>query len=98
MAEAARRAGVEFMLGCEAKRLVVEHGRLSGLATDAGIISCERVVIASGPRVRFLLRTAGFDLPVSSSRGWLLETGRVDPPPATRSSRPSGPCRRSSAS
>ena len=42
---------------------------------------CGRVVVASGPRLRFLLRTAGVDLPVSSSRGWLLETGRVDPPP-----------------
>jgi glycine oxidase len=81
MAEAARRAGAEFMLGCEAKRLVIERGRLTALATDAGIVSCERVVIASGPRLRFLLRTAGVDLPVSSSRGWLLETGQVDPPP-----------------
>ena len=42
---------------------------------------CGRVVVATGPRLRFLLRTAGADLPVSSSRGWLLETGRVDPPP-----------------
>jgi glycine/D-amino acid oxidase-like deaminating enzyme len=38
-------------------------------------------VVASGPRLRFLLRTAGVDLPVTSSRGWLLETGTVDPPP-----------------
>jgi glycine/D-amino acid oxidase-like deaminating enzyme len=81
MAEAARRAGVEFTLGCEAKRLLVESGRVTGLATDAGVISCGRVVVASGPRIRFLLRTAGVDLPVASSRGWLLETGRVDRPP-----------------
>jgi glycine/D-amino acid oxidase-like deaminating enzyme len=38
-------------------------------------------VNAAGPRLRFLLRTAGADLPVSSSRGWLLETGRVEPQP-----------------
>jgi glycine/D-amino acid oxidase-like deaminating enzyme len=38
-------------------------------------------VVATGPRLRFLLRTAGVDLPVSASRGWLLETERVDPPP-----------------
>jgi D-hydroxyproline dehydrogenase subunit beta len=81
MAEAARRAGAEFMLGCEAKRLIVEGERVTGVATDAGVISCGQVVVASGPRVRFLLRTAGVDLPVASSRGWLLETGRVDPPP-----------------
>jgi glycine/D-amino acid oxidase-like deaminating enzyme len=80
-AEAARRAGVEFLLGCEAKRVLVGDGRVRGLATDLGIIACGRVVIASGPRLRFLLRTAGVDLPVTSSRGWLLETGKVDPPP-----------------
>jgi D-hydroxyproline dehydrogenase subunit beta len=81
MAEAARRAGAEFLLGCEAKRILLAGERVSGLATDLGILACRRVVVASGPRLRFLLRTAGADLPVTSSRGWLLETGTVDPPP-----------------
>jgi glycine/D-amino acid oxidase-like deaminating enzyme len=80
-AEAARRAGVDLRLGCEAKRILVAGGRVTGVATDAGVLPCGRVVVAAGPRLRFLLRTAGSDLPVSSSRGWLLETGRVDPPP-----------------
>jgi D-hydroxyproline dehydrogenase subunit beta len=80
-AEAARGAGARFALGCEAKRVLVADGRVSGLATDAGVVSCGRIVVAAGPRARFLLRTAGADLPISSSRGWLLETGRVDPPP-----------------
>ena len=80
-AEAARRAGVDFRLDCEAKRILVAGGRVTGVATDAGVLTCGRVVVATGPRLRFLLRTAGIDLPVSSSRGWLLETGRVDPPP-----------------
>lgn len=80
-AEAARRAGARFALGSEAKRILVTEGRVSGLATDAGVIRCGRVVVAAGPRLRFLLRSAGVDLPISSSRGWLLETGRVDPPP-----------------
>jgi len=80
-AEAARRAGVRFALGCEAKRILVADGRVAGLATDEGVVRCGRIVVAAGPRLRFLLRTAGADLPVSSSRGWLLETGRVDPQP-----------------
>jgi D-hydroxyproline dehydrogenase subunit beta len=80
-AEAARRAGVRFALGCEAKRILVAGGRIAGVATDEGVVPCGRVVVAAGPRLRFLLRTAGVDLPVSSSRGWLLETGRVDPQP-----------------
>jgi glycine/D-amino acid oxidase-like deaminating enzyme len=81
MAEAARRAGAELRLGCEAKRILVASGRVTGLASDDGVVSCGRVVNACGPRVRFLLRTAGADVPVSSTRGWLLETGRVDPHP-----------------
>ena len=81
MAEAARRAGCEFRLGCEAKRILVEGDRVRGLTTDDGVFDCERVIVATGPRLRFLLRSAGVDLPVSASRGWLLETARVDPPP-----------------
>lgn len=81
MAEAARRAGAELRLGCEAKRILVDLDRVAGLATDAGILRCDRIVVASGPRTRFLLRTVGIDLPVSSSRGWLMETAPVDRPP-----------------
>jgi glycine/D-amino acid oxidase-like deaminating enzyme len=81
LAEAARRDGVEFRLGCEAKRVIIEGGRVTGLATDEGILPCERVVLATGPWLRLLLRSLDADLPVTSSRGWLLETGRVDPQP-----------------
>jgi glycine/D-amino acid oxidase-like deaminating enzyme len=81
MAEAARRGGVEFRLGCEAKRLLADSGRITGVATDDGLVACERVVLATGPRLRFLLLTVGADLPVAASRGWLLETAKVDPPP-----------------
>jgi len=81
LAEAARRAGAEFRLGCEVKRILVSGGSVSGLATDEGVLPCERVVLATGPRLRLLLRSVGADLPVTASRGWLLETGRVDHPP-----------------
>jgi len=82
MAEAARSAGAELRLGCEAKRILVDRDRVSGLATDAGILRSDRIVVACGPRTRFLLRTAGVDLPISSSRGWLMETAPVDRPPS----------------
>ena len=81
MAEAARRAGAELLLGCEAKTILVEGGRVTGLVTDAGPIATERVIVATGPRARFLLRSVGLDLPVSAARGWLLETGPAEPPP-----------------
>jgi D-hydroxyproline dehydrogenase subunit beta len=81
MAESARQRGVEVLVGCEAKRILTAGERVRGLATDDGVISTERVLLATGPRLRFLARMAGADLPVTASRGWLLETGRVDPPP-----------------
>jgi glycine/D-amino acid oxidase-like deaminating enzyme len=81
LAQAARREGVDFRLGCEAKRVLVQGDRVTGLATDDGVLPCERVVLATGPRLRLLLRSLGADLPVTASRGWLLETGRVEPPP-----------------
>jgi glycine/D-amino acid oxidase-like deaminating enzyme len=81
MAESARRRGVDMRMGCEAKRILTADGRVRGLATDDGVLSTERVLLATGPRLPFLARTAGADLPVSASRGWLLETGRVEPAP-----------------
>jgi D-hydroxyproline dehydrogenase subunit beta len=80
-AEGARRSGVDFRLGCEAKRVIVSAGRVTGLATDDGVLPCERVVLATGPRLRLLLRSAGTDLPIAASRGWLVETARIDQPP-----------------
>ena len=81
MAEAARRAGAELRTGCAAARILVEEDRARGVATDAGVIAAEHVVVAAGPRSRFLLRTAGVDLPIASTRGWLLETTRIENPP-----------------
>jgi glycine/D-amino acid oxidase-like deaminating enzyme len=81
MAEAARRAGAELRVHCEAKRILVRGGRVHALATDDGLVATERIIVASGPLLRFLPRTAGTDVPVSASRGWLLETGQVNPPP-----------------
>ena len=79
-AEAARRAAPASRSAARRSGSSSRRGRVEGVATD-GVVACGRVVVAAGPRLRFLLRTAGVDLPVSSSRGWLLETGRVDPPP-----------------
>jgi glycine/D-amino acid oxidase-like deaminating enzyme len=80
-AEAARSAGAILHTNCEAKRILTRGGRVEAVATDLGVLPADRVVIACGPRTRFLLRTAGMDLPISSSRGWLLETAAIERPP-----------------
>ena len=66
LAESARRDGVEFRLGCGAKRILVEGGRVTGLATDEGVLPCERMVLATGPWLRLLLRPLGVELPVTA--------------------------------
>ena len=81
MAEAARRAGAELRTGAEAKRILVRGGRVEGVVTDAGVVATGHVVVAAGPHTRGLLRTAGLDLPVGSTRGWLLETAPVEREP-----------------
>ncbi len=81
MAEAARRAGAIFLLGCEAKQVVTKGNRVTGISTDAALLQTERVIVATGPRARFLLRSVGLDLPISATRGWLLETGPVEHEP-----------------
>jgi glycine/D-amino acid oxidase-like deaminating enzyme len=81
LAEAARREGVELRLRCEAKRILVEGDRVTGLATDEGVLPCERIVLAAGPWLRFLLRPLGVEVPLTPSRGWLLETVRVESAP-----------------
>ena len=82
LAEAARREGVDFRLGCEAKRILVEGGRVTGLATDEGVLPCERVVLATGPWLRLLLLRSGSRASRDARRAagcW--RPGRVDPPP-----------------
>ncbi len=82
-------------LGCEAKRILVDIGSGLGPCTDAGILRCDRIVVASGPRTRFLLRTArnrSTDLVVAG-----LAHGDGSGRPAarrTRSSRRFGRCRK----
>src|SRR5439155_1463326 len=52
--------------------------RARGVATDAGILEAETVVVAAGPWSAQLLRPAGIHLPVVGARGWLV---RVDARP-----------------
>ena len=57
MAEAARRAGCEFRLGCEAKRILVEGDRVRGLATDDGVFDSGD--LAAGQTFSFTLDDPG---------------------------------------
>jgi D-hydroxyproline dehydrogenase subunit beta len=73
-AAAARRAGAAFHTHDQAHRLLVDGGRVTGVATDRGPRAAAAVVLATGPWTRPLAAAAGVDLPVGGARGWLLQT------------------------
>ena len=67
---------------CAARRIVVEHGRVTAVETERGTITTERVVLTAGVWSRELARTAGFDLPLDAERRWMFFTTEVPQLPA----------------
>ena len=72
-AEAARGLGAAVRTGVRAHSVVVEHGRVTGVVTDAGRLPASAVVVATGPWMAQLLP----DLPIAAARGWVLRTSRL---------------------
>ena len=72
-AEAARAAGAEIRTGIRATQVQAPSGRVTGLVTDAGVLAADAVVLATGPWLSELWRTA----PVATGRGWLLRTAQL---------------------
>lgn len=68
----ARGAGAEVVTHTDVKQILVRRGRVTGVATDDGIVQAPIVVDAAGPWSSRLARTAGGDLPVAGARGWIL--------------------------
>jgi glycine/D-amino acid oxidase-like deaminating enzyme len=60
-AEAARRHGAEIHTHCEARRIVVEGGRVVGVETPQGRISTPAVVLVAGAWANPLLAPLGLD-------------------------------------
>jgi len=60
-AEAARRCGAEIRTGCEARRIVVDRGRVTGVETSAGPLATPVVVVAAGAWSARLLAPLGLD-------------------------------------
>jgi glycine/D-amino acid oxidase-like deaminating enzyme len=77
-AAAARRMGARVVQGTAAQRVVVEAGRVVGVETSAGTISCERVVCAAGVWSPDLAATVGVDLPVRPERRYVYVGSDAD--------------------
>lgn len=67
-AAAARERGVEIREGSEATGIMLDGGKVSGVASAAGVISTRTVIIAAGPWASSLAAKVGAKLPVKPCR------------------------------
>jgi D-amino-acid dehydrogenase len=71
--------GVEFRLGVTAERFVVDGDRVTGVRTDAGLLTADNYVLALGIQSPFLARTAGQRLPMYPAKGYSMTADIIDP-------------------
>jgi glycine/D-amino acid oxidase-like deaminating enzyme len=69
----ARSLGAEIRRHTGARALTTSGERVTGVITDEGVIAAETVILAAGPWSAPLVRPLGVDLPVTGSRGWIVE-------------------------
>jgi glycine/D-amino acid oxidase-like deaminating enzyme len=67
-AAVARSSGATIQVGVGVTAVRVESGRVRGLATAAGEVEAEQVVLAAGPWTHALLAGIGVDLPLAAVR------------------------------
>ncbi len=63
IAEAARQAGARIYTDCAVRGLETRAGRISGVVTEHGAISCQCVVVAGGAWTRLFLGNHGINFP-----------------------------------
>ncbi|WP_350348724.1 FAD-dependent oxidoreductase [Agromyces sp. G08B096] len=74
----ARRHGAEVRTGVEVTGPLLDvRGRLRGVATSAGDVAADRVVLAAGPWTAEVSERLGARLPVRPRRGMVLVTTRM---------------------
>lgn len=76
-ARAARRNGARIVTGTAVEALHVTDGSIAGVATEAGVVDADAVVVAAGPWTPALASTVGLDVPLTVTREQVLV---LDPP------------------
>lgn len=77
IAEGARDRGAQIMTACAVRTVDVEAGRVSGVVTERGRVSCDQVVLAGGAWSRLFAGNAGIDLPQLKVMNTVLRTSPV---------------------
>ncbi|WP_027134180.1 NAD(P)/FAD-dependent oxidoreductase [Geminicoccus roseus] len=68
----AERRGAIFRRNAAAIRLVIRHGRTTGIQLSNGELAADRVVLAAGARTAELTATTGVSLPLTTPPGLLV--------------------------
>jgi glycine/D-amino acid oxidase-like deaminating enzyme len=76
---AAQRHGAVVSEGIAARRVLVEHGRATGVETDLGKIPARTVVLAAGGWSKYLTAGLGFDVPIGHMRLQVMQTEPMAP-------------------
>lgn len=85
LAALCRQIGVEFRYGTAIDGILVEGGKVTGIATPKGTITGDAYVVALGSYSPLLLRRIGIDLPVYPVKGYSITVPITDPAGAPES-------------
>ena len=78
IAEGARRLGAAIMTNCAVRGIETQAGRVSGVVTEKGRISCDSIVLAGGAWSRLFCGNHGIELPALKVRGSVMRTAPLD--------------------
>lgn len=77
--ERAEQAGVTFRFDVDIKRIIAEGGNITGVETDAGVVTADRYVVCLGSFSPFLLGPIGIQAPIYPVKGYSLTMPITDP-------------------
>jgi glycine oxidase len=78
-AQAAVAAGVTLVTGCAVSRVVVEHGRVSGVVAEGERLGADTVLLAAGAWTPSLAASFGARLPMEPRRGQMVALTHLPP-------------------
>lgn len=79
LAKRCSAVGAGFRTGVTARRFIVDGDRVTGVQTDAGLLTADTYVLAAGVASPSLAKTAGQRLPIYPAKGYSLTVDVVNP-------------------
>jgi D-amino-acid dehydrogenase len=79
LAAMAAALGVKFRWNTRIQQLQVGGGAITGVHTDAGLLTADKVVLALGSHSPLLLKPVGLDIPVYPVKGYSITVPITDP-------------------